>query len=269
MRSDDLLVGLPIAEAEVPTQSEIAAPDGSTLAPPVFHISQWKAGSQWVQNVFRHAVPERFIEPSVDFSHGHFDQPVRRGMVYSPLYIHHERFNSTPAAAMDHRKFVVIRDLRDILVSWHKSLLKSHETNDIIEVHRQKLAGMTVEEGLLYLMSHRHFYGLAMVALSWTRSNEWVVRYEDLVAEEQGMFRRIFEHCGIELPPERLEEAVRMCSFETVTGRKRGQEAAGSHQRRGVAGDWRNHFTKAVTHEFKIRFGHLLVVTGYEKNGAW
>ena len=42
-----------------------------------------------------------------------------------------------------------------------------------------------------------------------------------------------------------------------------------AHQRKAVAGDWRNHFTPAVKEAFKERAGHILVAAGYESDLDW
>ena len=58
--------------------------------------------------------------------------------------------------------------------------------------------------------------------------------------------------------------------FERLTGgRKRGQEDLAAHERKGVAGDWRNYFSERVTLAFKARYGGLLVATGYEQDLNW
>jgi lipopolysaccharide transport system ATP-binding protein len=57
--------------------------------------------------------------------------------------------------------------------------------------------------------------------------------------------------------------------FEARSGRRRGEEDVASHERKGVAGDWKNHFTDKVAKAFKDRFGELLVATGYEKDSRW
>jgi Sulfotransferase domain len=78
------------------------------------------------------------------------------------------------------------------------------------------------------------------------------------------------QKCPLGVPAERVREAVLACRFEALTGgRPRGQEDVGAHERKGVAGDWRNHFTRRVTRAFKDRFGELLVATGYERDLHW
>jgi hypothetical protein len=69
---------------------------------------------------------------------------------------------------------------------------------------------------------------------------------------------------------EELLGAVYMNRFEArARGRARGQEDAGSHYRKGVAGDWANHFTPALTEAFTARYGDLLIRLGYEADHEW
>ncbi|HVS27088.1 MAG TPA: hypothetical protein VHE58_07310 [Burkholderiales bacterium] len=42
-----------------------------------------------------------------------------------------------------------------------------------------------------------------------------------------------------------------------------------AHERKGVAGDWQNYFSKRVKEAFKNRYGGLLVATGYERDLDW
>ena len=78
------------------------------------------------------------------------------------------------------------------------------------------------------------------------------------------------QRCPLGVPAEQVRQAVVACRFENLTqGRSRGQEDVASHERKGVAGDWRNHFTDLITREFKSRFGSILIATGYEKDFRW
>jgi lipopolysaccharide transport system ATP-binding protein len=52
-------------------------------------------------------------------------------------------------------------------------------------------------------------------------------------------------------------------------GREPGYVDESSHYRKGVAGDWTNHFTPAVEREFKRRHGHLLIKLGYTESFDW
>jgi hypothetical protein len=52
-------------------------------------------------------------------------------------------------------------------------------------------------------------------------------------------------------------------------GRGPGKEDSNSHYRKGVSGDWRNHFTTKIEQEFKARYGELLIQLGYEEDRHW
>lgn len=60
-----------------------------------------------------------------------------------------------------------------------------------------------------------------------------------------------------------LEIAYRHRFERNSKGRRRGQEDTSSHYRKGVAGDWKAHFTPKVTARFEERFPDLLERLGY------
>ncbi len=52
-------------------------------------------------------------------------------------------------------------------------------------------------------------------------------------------------------------------------GRKKGEEDVNSHYRRGMPGDWRNHFNELHKQYFKEHYNDLLVMLGYESGYEW
>ncbi|WP_022834891.1 sulfotransferase domain-containing protein [Salisaeta longa] len=72
------------------------------------------------------------------------------------------------------------------------------------------------------------------------------------------------------MPHDQLVRILEAKSFKKLSGgRARGEEKRSSHYRKGVPGDWANHFTPAVTDAFKARYGDLLVRLGYASNQSW
>lgn len=72
------------------------------------------------------------------------------------------------------------------------------------------------------------------------------------------------------IPAERLLGITFQQRFEKLSGgRAQGQENVNQHYRKGVAGDWKNHFTPKVTEKFKQRYNRVLVATGYENDDKW
>ncbi len=110
----------------------------------------------------------------------------------------------------------------------------------------------------------------ATIQRSWAGTTDPLIHYEDLLADDLGILERLLlGHCRIRVSPEALRKVIVANRFEARSGRKRGDEDAGSHERKGVAGDWRNYFTDKLAKDFKALYGDLLIATGYEPNDRW
>lgn len=231
----------------------------------IFHITHWKAGSQWVSGVLTRLLPDRHV-PIKGLKPEVLEAALRPGGLYTPIYMNGRRFRKV-VGTLPHRRVVVIRDLRDTLVSWYFSLRYSHPVNAFVSGQRSQFESMPAEEALASLVDGK-LAQIADLQKSWA-DDEGLVRYEELVADEQGAFRRIARHLGIDADDDVLQRVVAANSFESRTGRSRGEEDATSHRRKGIAGDWRNHFTARVKDVFKERYGQHLIEMGYETNLDW
>jgi hypothetical protein len=207
------------------------------------------------------------------------------------------------------RAFHVVRDPRDVLVSAYFSHRRSHPTHAWPELiaHRKALQNCSFEEGLLLEMefSKKHFEEMR----SWAGSNNPNIldlKMEELTAAPYHYLPKIFRFLGLvdegeltpvkrlrylrskavgklekrtslkmphairELPMERLLGIIWENSFERLSGgRKPGQEDSGSHFRKGVAGDWENHFKPLHVREFKKRYNDIILQYGYESDPGW
>jgi hypothetical protein len=207
------------------------------------------------------------------------------------------------------RGFHVIRDPRDIIVSGYFSHRNSHPTEGVHQLaeHRERLKAASKEEGLLLEMDFARGDLLDLADWDYDRPEILELRQEDLAAKPYDGFVRIFQH--LELLPQdeptagrellgvwlrrtlnRLSDrpmlgplrrpmpatgeillgAVYGHRFEAKTrGRRAGAEDTRSHYRKGVAGDWVNHFTPAHVEAFNQRFEGLLPTLGYETGDDW
>lgn len=269
--------------------------------PTVFHITNHKAGSQWVAEILKHAAPERFVKPQTGVRH-FFEHPIKLGHIYPTIYVPKPLFSTTlkgyNTQLVKHdvnflrsffasiansfsfrfrnnpyKIFVIVRDLRDILVSHYFSLKVSHPvTRTQIMFYRENLNSLSKDDGLIFLMKEIMILQ-SQIQQSWYNDcndrNVLLVRFEDLIKDEQFVFTQIVSHCEIDINPRHLHDIVKGNSFQVSTGRHPGQEDIQAHLRKGIAGDWKNHFADQVRHEFKQRFGQLLIDTGYEKDLNW
>src|SRR5581483_5242515 len=202
------------------------------------------------------------------------------------------------------RGFHVIRDPRDIVVSSYFSHLHSHPTDDWPELvdHRRELAQVNQEEGILLVLDF--LAGVLDDIATWDYDDPRIVelKMEDLVRAPEAALADAFVRMGLadpamgranaavvgalaaakrrrsrivpmrlaRLPTTVVQDAVRRHAFEKKAGGRRpGTEDVRSHYRKGVLGDWVNHFTPRHRRAFKERYGELLVHLGYETGMDW
>ena len=236
----------------------------SSGLPTVFHVTHWKAGSQWVRGVLEEAVPERIVAPLPGQGHV-FARPIVAGGVYAPVYASEPHMR--PMAGINQRTFVVVRDPRDTLTSWYFSLRYSHGADwETVPEMRRILEQVSVEDGLAILI-RGELYDAINIQMTWLESGAKIFRYEDLLRDEVAGFRAIFEHCEIEISESRLGEIVAAHSFERRAGRKRGEEDTRAPLRKGAVGDWRNHFTERLQTLYRTLYGEATVRMGYAPAG--
>src|SRR5687767_8932681 len=100
----------------------------------VLHITHWKAGSTWIRRILRRLVGDRLVVP-VRASWEPFGGPVQEGSVIS-TYATREQVDA--AGLLAHKRFVVLRDPRDTLVSAYFSFRDTHQENEIIQPLRDR-----------------------------------------------------------------------------------------------------------------------------------
>ncbi len=248
----------------------------------VYHCCVHKTGSQWIRKVFAdplvyratglrtYAYGPRLADEERNRSYGEisFDRAFPPGRVVSPLYLPHQGF-----VALDKpepwRAFFVMRDPRDVVVSWYFSSIGSHPTNSSrgMQQAREHLAALDEERGLIDSIRRLAGYGLLDALGSWIGVEDplvMVVRYEDLIGDDRDhWWERLLDHCDVLLSEPDRKALLARYSFEALSGRSPGQENASSKLRKGVAGDWRNHFTPAVDEAFREETTDLVTRLGY------
>lgn len=93
--------------------------------------------------------------------------------------------------------------------------------------------------------------------------------YENLLEDSAEVARRLFEFLDLPTEEKLLQNILRRTSFKSLTGREAGSEARDRFIRKGVSGDWRNHFSVEDKNVFKELAGDMLLKLGYEKDHNW
>lgn len=198
---------------------------------------------------------------------------LEAGGLASPVYTAgFADWQTRPAPAPDDRCVVVTRDPRDIIVSLVVSLALSHTPNEVTSLLRLPIRNANNDDRIrigIHLFTH-----WAAQFRSWfgPEFDGDILRldYAELIADEQAAFRRIFAYLGWEIPEEVATSVIETHSFLTTSGgRRRGEENEFSHRRKGVSGDWRNHFSRQTGEMFEAVFPGLLAHCGYEAGIDW
>jgi lipopolysaccharide transport system ATP-binding protein len=249
---------------------------GPPAVPTLMHITHAKAGSTWVSELLARLFGSRCApRGELVAERGEIDRHIfEAGRVYRAMFLTREAFMAHPELH-ECRRFVVLRDLRDTLISNYFSVKVSHATEgnlrnmDLLLQRRELLQSLSEEDGLLHMLENVT-PKTAALQKSWVGQGEIVVRYEEMLLDPRRFFQELLlERLRMPVSPVALDRAIRRTHFQTVYRRRLGEEDVQSHGRRGLPGDWRNHFTPAVRRQFGERYAALLVQTGHEPDDRW
>lgn len=256
----------------------------------VMHCCHHRVGTNWFLRIFE-AIGQRYGLP---FHHNAWvDALAPAGPPAALLLDDHSHVDRATLPA-NLRGSHLVRDPRDMVVSGYHYHLWCDEpwaTTPLRELgdgirdywpllpvddfrdlsYRDYLNTLDPEAGMEAELLRASSTDLADLA-AWGRSDPRFLelRYEDLLADEPALFRRLFEHYGFsEAAVEDCLEIAEGFSFNQVTRRKLGEVASGQHLRSGAARQWETAFTPTLKRRFKALHGELLIELGYEDDLEW
>jgi len=91
------------------------------------------------------------------------------------------------------------------------------------------------------------------------------LRYEDLHSQPEPLVRRMLEFLQVDSSDTSLSSCLEAGSFErSLGGRQRGQTDQKAFYRKGIVGDWQNHFDEQSLQVFMSLAGDMMHQLGYE-----
>jgi hypothetical protein len=179
--------------------------------------------------------------------------------------------------------FCVVRDGRDIMVSAYHHYLFHHDRNppQSILYHRRHVPFDDYENlranlpaFIEYMFEGRWArffrFGWDDFVRSYLEADVAMIKYEEMLDDAAHAVGRIVDEVlGIEPDVDDLKAIEWQYSFENQTGRERGEEDNESFIRKGIAGDWKNHFTREACETFDALGGDELIALGYEDDRSW
>ncbi|MFZ4855248.1 MAG: sulfotransferase domain-containing protein [Desulfuromonadaceae bacterium] len=178
------------------------------------------------------------------------------GLTPSCVIKSHERFRS-PLHNFEHQAIHLIRDGRDVIVSkyfYEKDFCVLNEVYDKFDVPFIKYILKIATEWSEYIHS-------------WRGQKVITCRYEDLINNPMATLSNLTESLGYSFNTEALEQSIEKSSLSNM--RNSLAMYKGDFVRKGIVGDWKNHFDEIGKSIFKKNAGDILIKLGYEHDNNW
>ncbi len=202
----------------------------------------------------------------------------------------------------------MVRDPRDLIISAYFSHRYSHSSKDWPELieHRKRLHSTSKDKGLFLEFEFSKKYLEHIVNWNYKQQNILEIKMEKLASNPYeyfieildflkivdfsfsnlkqikyaliSIFNSFLKKCNLPLSAIKIKKiSIDMIlkelykkRFSAITqGRKKGLEDIKSHYRKGVAGDWANHFQKEHIDYFKKHYNDILLKLNYELTPNW
>jgi len=231
---------------------------------PLFIVNEYpKSGGSWVSQMLSDALQVPF--------------PRNRLPMFQSSILHDHMWHKWNI----NNVLIVWRDGRDVLVSqYYHSLFENEIANHALVRKTQRDLSIVdyddIQSNLPVFMRYV-FEDKKYPRFNWTEFVEhWNVdgfvhlRYEDIrTSPVDELCRIVLELSGEQLDRGKAEGIIEKYSFTNMSGRKTGIENKNSFMRKGVIGDWKNHFSPEARCLFNEYAGEALISLGYEKDESW
>jgi hypothetical protein len=166
---------------------------------------------------------------------------------------------------------VMLRDFRDTCLSWAFHAARSSGSwRRWFEGPEKKALDNEFLRAMLSYYEGKKDYTTYSYFAGKKPDQVLIVRYEDLKTQSASILKRVFDFLGVDSRDYLVRRCLDLNSFEKNSGgRKPGVADPNSFYRKGIVGDWRNHFSSENIKLFKKIAGHTLISAGYEKDNRW
>ena len=171
------------------------------------------------------------------------------------IYTYHAPMNTIKRIHKFVNIICIVRDPRDIIVSSAYYAIKN--------------GNIDIRDFKSYMSSKiraKNTFATKIMA-SYLRCNEYVMRYEDLVNDTFFYLSKMLRHFGYEYDESDLVSSIEKRSFFNMSGgRNVGEEDISNHFRKGIVGDWKNHFSEEDNKIFVENHKSVMKGFGYVCN---
>ena len=242
--------------------------------PTIIHCCYHKIGTHWFGRIYRSASAEYGMTfgAGVDYTSIKRYENEQDADFYLDLGSH-VKLDTLPNYVGSH----MVRDPRDVIISgyfYHK--WANEPWNNLARAeyrgrsYKEHLNSLSQEEGLIEEIKRVSFWVPHMAKWNYNNPKMFEIKYEDIIKDEQPIFRAMFQHYGFS------EKAVDRCcaiaegfSVGRLKKKKKKNAKGGMHIRSGKTGEWQTVFKEEHKQLFKEMYPGALAKLGYEKDDNW
>lgn len=213
-----------------------------------FIVTSHKCGSQWFKSIFRSAQLHKLANyhyyafkllplngfDTAKLTERKYELKGLEPGIYGPVYVGP---SSLVGLSTSDNVCVVIRDPRNLIVSWYDSILKTHALMGNVGEMRNQLSVLDKPDGLDIMIDHAINFGTFEVMEEWLiaeRSNPRVkiIKFEDIFStDQQTEFESMLEHFGLNYRHDGLSEVLTKFSFQRLS-------KSNKHYKKGESRTW-------------------------------
>ncbi len=246
------------------------------------YVSEFpKSGGTWVKELTRDLLSALASDQAL----------AGVGAQLKPAPVIHQHWPYRPSLSPS---LYVVRDGRDVVVSLYFHMIRHLQTGTLFSRRARAYCDAVFQPGADPMDTHANLpafirslstHPFAIIVRprrdrcfspwpahieDWRHRPEVLeLRYENLLSDTPAEISRIACWLGHALPDTTSVAIAERHSFERQTGRKPGTENPIAFRRKGVAGDWKNHFTREAAEAFAALAGPTLIQLGYEPDDTW
>ncbi|HDL08659.1 MAG TPA: hypothetical protein ENG35_07990 [Desulfobacteraceae bacterium] len=246
----------------------------------IYHCCVYRTGSQWIRRIF--SDPRVYcwsgLKPINGASLGGnamnripvIDRAKPEGFppktAVTGMFISYNNFQKMKKPE-NYSAFFVIRDPRELVVSWYLSTRYTHVKNPGVESLRKHMAGMTDKEGVMFSIEHWRSTYLFNLLLEWKQAENIdkrikIFSFEDLTGDNSFfVLKKVFSHCRIAIPDNKLESVYESHLPQNIVSDKKFNKYSFALRKNNLK--WPDYFDNEVKDHFINNAPTLVEDLGY------
>lgn len=237
----------------------------------VYFATIQKSGSQWLKSIFS---DPRILEytklvpyPQHNYDGDEFHKKFPLYTFVPGIYLSYPMFWKFVRKPNNYKVIYVIRDPRNIVVSWYHSVTKTHRALPGILKMREKMNGMSIEDGITYAIKHLGYKFAEMrswVELGKNDDKILFLKFEDLISDSENNLVDLFKFLDIDVPSQILKNVIADYTKDKMRSKDLEKRKVEESHYRKTSSNFIDVFNESHYKLFNEINGNLIEILKYE-----